>query len=241
MNMKTGKKILYGLGAMVILFFIFRAYKGETERISKEKAHNAESYIKEVDPRVTRYEVLEINPNNKFKAIVQVRIFEKLSNEEISLLAHEVKDKYALIADKIHIFLLLPEMMVGNGAWAVADFDPNYSLTILGQSLQDDKIIESNSSNLDEYLGLWTDDQVKGDLAYGMRKDKKLGLVIEIISVSDPGPSALAEPLKKTKWKGKTKYIKRDNEFGEYYLLESNGNLSIYDVQGYIATYKKRK
>ena len=31
------------------------------------------------------------------------------------------------------------------------------------------------------------------------------------------------------------------NDFGEYYILDSNGNLSIYDNDGLIIKYKKIK
>jgi len=40
---------------------------------------------------------------------------------------------------------------------------------------------------------------------------------------------------------GKSYKISYNNDFGEYYILDSNGNLSFYDDQGLITKYKKIK
>ena len=40
---------------------------------------------------------------------------------------------------------------------------------------------------------------------------------------------------------GQSSKISYDNNSGEYYILDSNGNLSIYDNDGLIIKYKKIK
>ena len=64
---------------------------------------------------------------------------------------------------------------------------------------------------------------------------------MDYISLSNPEVCELPDILKKTTFKGKVKLIKMDNDFGEYFLIEKNGDISIYDRNGFIVTCKKIK
>lgn len=186
------------------------------------------------------YTLLKTELNNKRAFNVAVRIDEKLSDYQLKSLAQKIKSDINAVTEKGVVFFLLPEMEVDNGAWAAVDFDPEVKVRIIGQSITDEQKIKLGLKSITDYVGLWLDNGTQGDIIIRIRKDKLEGYVFEYISPSNPKPSDLATPLIKTKKNGKT--IFKDTEHPEqFFLLESNGDLSVYDNYGFVATYKKLK
>jgi hypothetical protein len=198
-------------------------------------------YLKEKESNIPKYKIIEISTNSEVKSVVRVRLFERLTDEKIYLLANKIKGNPILKSERVHIFLFLPKMNLDYGAWAVVDFNPDYELTYLKEDHSDDEPSKPKWAKLKQYTGIWADSQMNGDVAYALRKDSKLGLVMDYISLSNPADCEISEVLKKTTYKGKVKLIKLDNDFGEYYIIENNGDLSIYDKFGKIVTCKKLK
>ena len=186
------------------------------------------------------YKLLKTVLNDKRAFNVAVRIYKKLSDEQLKSLAQKIKSDINAISEKGVVFFLLPEMEVDNGAWSAVDFDREVKVRIIGQSIKDEQKIKSELENITDYIGLWLDNGTQGDVIIRIRNDKLEGYVFEYISASDPKPSDLATPLIKTQKNEKT--IFKDTEHQEqFFIVENNGDLSVYDNYGFVSTYKKLK
>lgn len=203
---------------------------------SNDSIQDSNNSIQEHSPN---YSIINIRTNNKIKCVVSVRISEKLTATQLKSIAEKIKTEINPKSNYVYIAFLLPEMQDGNGAWASADFEPNLSIRFFGQSLEDEIQINKSVSKIKgDNIGIWSDPEIPGDVAYRIRKDEVNGLIIEVISTSDPKPSELTTSLKMVKKNGKTIFKDLDHT-GQYYLLEKNGDLSVYDNEGFVITYKK--
>jgi hypothetical protein len=218
--------VLSSVGLAIIAFFIFNKNKFDPATNSELAA--------------TRFTLTDIELNEQRGFNVSVRIAEKVSEDELRNLAQRVKKFVKAVSEKGIVFFTLPEMNLRNGAWASVEFTPDMRVTIIGQSIEDEKKIKLGVENIKDFVGLWTDAGLQGDLIVRIRQDKKEGYVFEYISSTDPKPSELAVPLIKTMRSGKTIFTRTEPP-GDYFLLEENGNLSVYDESGLVVTYQKLK
>lgn len=186
------------------------------------------------------YSILKTDLNNKRGFNVSIKISEKLSENDLETLARQIKTDINAKSEIGILFFYLTDMVVDNGAWATADFKPELKISILGQTKTDENKITENVNNIKDCVGLWTDDTEPGDILIRIRIDKSSGYVFEYVSATDPKPSELPIPLKKTFINGKTVFKDQDR-IDQYFILENNGDLSAYDKDGYIVTYKKVK
>ena len=88
-----------------------------------------------------------------------------------------------------------------------------------------------------EILGTWADDFNKGVL-WRILKSKNERYVLEI-GHTQSREWRRSSGLVKTQKNRSMVYEDRESGRDEYYKIESNGNLSVYDDLGYVATYKK--
>lgn len=186
------------------------------------------------------YSIIDIELNNQRAFNVAVRIQTKITNNELIALAKRVKTDIKATSDKGVVFFLLPEMEINNGAWAAVDFLPEINTRIIGKSMLDENSAKQNLDKITDYIGLWTDNDIPGNIIIRIRMDKAEGIVKEYISSTDRRPSELATPLKRISKNGKTVFIDKESP-GQYYIVEINGDLSAYDEDGFIVTYKKLK
>ena len=150
----------------------------------------------------TKYTLIETSLNNQRGFNACVRVPEKISDKELKSIAKKVKEDINAISEKGVVFFLLPEMEIGNGAWAAVDFTPDIEVRIIGQSFPEEKLIKKGLENIIDYVGLWSDNGTHGDVIIRIRKDKKQRYVFEYISPIIPKPSDMATPLfKNKKWK----------------------------------------
>lgn len=186
------------------------------------------------------YTLLKKEINNKRAFNVTVRINEKLPDAELISLAKKIKGDINASSEKGVVFFLLPEMVVNNGAWAAVDFEPDAKVRLIGKSIADERKIRMELDNITDYIGLWLNNDSQGDVVVRIRKDRREGYVFEYISASDPKPSELAKQLIRTTRDGKTIFKDADNP-EQFFVLESNGDLTAYDNYGFILTYKRLK
>ena len=188
---------------------------------------------------IPKYEIINISVNNKVKTVASIRITNKLSDDELRLIALKAKSDLNPASDRVHLFFLLPEMKDKNGAWARADFNPALQIYILGQTIASQNSIRNYKDQKieNEILGQWIDDY-KGEFIYRMRLDPQQGLVLELYSPAENKVGPFPAILKKIKKKGKTIYIDTDSP-NQYFIINAKGDLVAYDETGYIITYKK--
>lgn len=88
-------------------------------------------------------------------------------------------------------------------------------------------------------VGIWEDDYTQG-LLWRIRKDPKLGYVLDIGDISDTSKWIRSTTLQEEYLNGYRVFFDKGN-IEQYYIVEENGNLSVFDNYGWIATYRKIK
>lgn len=88
-------------------------------------------------------------------------------------------------------------------------------------------------------VGIWEDDYTQGML-WRIRKDPNLGYVLDIGDIRDTSKWIRSTTLKEEYLNGYSVFFDKGN-IEQYYIVEKNGNLSVFDNYGWIATYRKIK
>jgi methyltransferase-like protein len=192
------------------------------------------------------YSVVKIDTDNEIKFSVQVRIDRILSEDELKNIALNVKSDIKAKSKKGYVFFLLPEMETDNGAWASVEFQPEISVNIFGPTIEDNQKINSSikreirSLSDKRFIGIWIDNSLGEIALIGIRKDKQEGYIKEYIDPTTFEVAIITFLLNKVKKNGVTIFKEKESFSGDYYIIEKNGDLSSYDNQGYIATYRRK-
>ena len=248
MNKTTSTRTNYFfwiLGIIVLAILIHNSYYKkpiviQDQVVIQEEVVQQGNYDNSVVSNAFVSSILEIDLNNKRAFNVSVRLSEKCSESHLITLALQIKNRIDAVSDRGVVFFFLPNMKLNNGAWAAVDFEPQINVRIIGQSMEDERKVSKGVETVKDYYGLWADDNSKEDLIIRIRKDKILGYVFEYITVDDQSPSKLPLELAKVKFKGKDAFKDKDHP-GQYFIVESNGDLSVYDNAGFVVSYRRLK
>lgn len=125
-------------------------------------------------------------------------------------------------------------MAPGAGAWATSHFNPNLEVRILGTTIEEEKTLKGKSEKLPgEIIGQWLDEVPYVCAKYTLIKNN--GKIIMRQKFKN-GSSSEKEMVQKNQ-SGRLRFEEKGgNDFGEYYLIERNGNLGAYDSDGFIRT-----
>lgn len=156
------------------------------------------------------------------KAMFDLRIQEKLEENEIIAIANSLKSNHEGF-ERYFISYLLPNMEPGKGAWATSHFDTNLEVKILGLSKLEEEKLKSTEDPEGEIIGKWLDESPGMSnltIIYKVRDEYKMRQTFKDGSSSD-----------KKLTKEKNKYVYQ-NDFGEFVRVEDDGSLSWYDESG---------
>jgi hypothetical protein len=130
-------------------------------------------------------------------------------------------------------------MTPGAGAWATSHFNPSLEVKILGTSIEEEKAITGGAEiTSGEIIGQWLDESPYVGAKYTLLK--KNGKIIMERKFKD-GSGSEKEMIQKNQ-AGRLRFEEKGgNDFGEYYLIERNGNLGSYDSAGLISTMRSIK
>ncbi len=166
------------------------------------------------------------------KTSVEIRLKEEVSKTDLKNIAQEIKDSRKDF-DKIWIFYFLPGQEPGNGAWATTHFKPELNVEILGATKE--ASTEMNSTKVTgELLNSWFDnDAMLPNKKYLVKENGKLYMksIYSKSKLAGDGGEMKEEVFEKKLKDGTTRYD-YENNHGEYYLIEKNGNLGLYDDTG---------
>ncbi len=178
-------------------------------------------------PDDVEWTITSEEPNKAFsKNNVEVQLNKRVSEEILRAVAQEIRsERYEY--DNLWIFHRL-EGVEGGLAWATTHYNPDLTVKIIGSTEEDSEQAAANSEVEGEVLGRWTSEKSLqgGMLTLYRNTDDKLTMRT-VFKESSP-MDAIVKELKEG---GKTKYDDR-NSHGEYYVLESNGNLGMYSSDG---------
>jgi hypothetical protein len=177
-----------------------------------------------------KYTVVEKSNLGSIKSSIDIRLEKKVSKDFLQKLALKLRKAEPRKYDRMFITYYLPGMTPGSGAWATSHFNPNLEVKILGTTIEEEKALMSKPQKLsDKIIGEWLDES-----SYGAKYTliKRNGKIIMICKYKD-GSGSEEEMIQK-KQSGKLRFEEKEgNDFGEYYLIEGNGRLAIYDNSGF--------
>lgn len=181
-----------------------------------------------------KYSVIEKSNLGSIKRIIDIRLEQKVSKDFIQKLALKLRKTEPRKYDRIFITYYLPGMTQGSGAWATSHFNPNLEVKILGTTIEQEKALMSSSKDSSgKIIGKWLDESPYVGAKYTFLK--RNGKIIMIRKFKD-GSGSEKEMIQK-KQSGRLRFEETGgNDFGEYYLIEKNGNLGAYDNTGLIIT-----
>ncbi|WP_231562256.1 hypothetical protein [Alistipes sp. ZOR0009] len=192
---------------------------------NKSKSENVEQTS---IPSDVKYEIISEEPNEALsKDNVSIRINKTVDESALTEIAYELKSSRSQY-DKLWIFYYLPEMDANSYAWATTHFKPELQVEINNPPISKDSISNQASNTNGEVIGKWRCDKSLMGASLILYKNIK-GTLLMKTTFTDG--SASEEKIKEKKKSGITKY-EYNNAHGEYYILESNGNLGLYGKNG---------
>lgn len=187
--------------------------------------------IKKPTPTIPKFTILKEDENKQLKKVnIDVRLEKEISKTDLEKIGLNIKEN-RLEFEKFYIFYYLPKYKVGNGAWATTHFTPKLEVKILGvtkESLQsiDKKIIQGN------IISVWKDnDAIMPCKTYLIKENNNFIIKTLFAKNAYSNESEITEKVVKSEFNGEIR-LTSDNPHGEYYVLEKNGNLGIYNTDG---------
>jgi hypothetical protein len=185
-------------------------------------------------PEDVKWKIIKEEPNIAYKKDnIVIQLNKKISEEilkEIALEIREDRQQY----DRLWVFYQI-EGMGDETAWAITHFTPGLEIEILGSIDAQDEETANTSDISGEILGKWRCDKSLSGATLVLYKDTNNKIIMRLKLKTG---SIIDEGVTESKTKGKTSYI-TGNKHGEYYILESNGNLGMYDYEGKFDEAKK--
>lgn len=189
--------------------------------------------------KIINYKIINETKNqNLSKVSIDVRLSNKASKEELSILANSLrKDRNSF--RNLWIAYYLPDMEVGYDAWATTHFTPNLEVKILGFTTEEEvKMMSSVKDELRDVIGVWMDDRPYiGATITIYRENQKLYLESKY-----KDGSGSTQEMTESELTGGTKLVEEGgNPHGEYFLLDKKGALQAGGNNGIFLEYKKLK
>jgi len=187
-----------------------------------------------------QYTIINEEKFLNIKTSLDIRLKSEVNKETIKKIAHELRKDGRRNYQRVFINYYLPGMKVGEGAYALSHFNPNLEVQIMGLTKEEKtQLLKKTSLSESNLIGRWIDDSpYSGKVITISRNANTLELSIKS-SYKDgsEGSKKLIEKIVN----GQKRWIEEGNVFGEYYVLNNDGNLSIYDAKDLIKTYPKIK
>jgi hypothetical protein len=193
------------------------AIQSDIEKETVQSDYNVQNEIRDIW-KITNVE----NYPNFNKSIVYIELKTKVSETELKDIGEVVRSMYS--ASNLYVFYSVKD---GAETWAYTHFRPSLELRIIGATIEQDDKIEHSEEVKGDVLGKWkSHNSLMGSVLIYHQIGKEKYMTIKFF---DGGESV--KKVKISKKNGKTK-LNDDNGFGEYYILEDNGNLGMYGDNG---------
>lgn len=172
--------------------------------------------------------------NNLNKVILRIVLKEKMNEEDLKQYSLELKNKYLTDFKNIYIFYdLNKDDDIG---WAYCHFRPDMEFNIIGSSIVEDSKMKDKSdpNNIKGFIiGQWKcDKSLSGGIITLVKRDSE---IYNVMNFKDGGK--IEENISILSKNNEKRYV--INDFGEYYIIEKNGNLGMYGENGKFDEAKK--
>ncbi len=215
------KKILKIIGILIVGYFILTIISG----IFSDK----------IDSKpIPKYKVTK-EKGVSYKKTIYLELQEKVTEKDLENIAYKQKEKYSNFTT-LFIFYHLKGQDTNDVAWATTHFTPELSVNIIGTTIEDDKKPEPKITG--NIINEWYDNNpITNAKIFLVEENGKK--VIKTLYLKTKKIVVEKISIKKQK-NGLLRYNYK-NKHKEYYLVEKNGNLSLYDKAGKFREYKKVK
>ena len=193
---------------------------------------NEKSYFQGIQYTVIENEKQRIG--NIQKCIISIRLEKKVTEDFLRSFALKLQKNETEKYDLFFIFYILPDMEFGKGAWATTHFNPNLEVKILGMTIdEENKLLSRKSSHSGEIIGEWVDHGILGGRYTFLKENGKFIMVTDF----KDGSKLEKEMLIQRTVSGEIRLddVKK-NDFGEYFVIESDGDLGLYGENGLFRT-----
>ena len=187
-------------------------------------------YKKEPLPEHFSYKIIEDKSNEILdKNQLSLEISQKISIGQLATLASKLY-KSKPKRKRFYMFYFLPGMKKNAGAWAITHFDPDLKIEILGTSSGDDtkNELKANKRINGEVIGKWKEEQYTASYYIIYKRNHKYFLR----TISKTGQVFDEELSRQVKDKGIKFVYKQGGYNGEYFVINRQGNLDLYNKEG---------
>ena len=218
----------YNIGDYKSAIADFKIIKNQNDKVPEMLY---KSYEKDLYNILNYTFIDEIKIHSK-KSTINIRIFKESKFDILYNFTKFLYEYFYNDKELIKVFFYLPEMQVGNGAYAMSETDgKNIDVKIYGYTT--DKINELSSILQDEnIIGIWKYNLFGGSLIY-LRKDNSNYTLLRFFN--DGSKLEKKVIINKVNNQIEIREIET-NHFGQYYKVLLNGDLEIWDNEGYINT-----
>lgn len=190
------------------------------------------------------FTVVERTASPPQKLSFDIRLADKISEQELAAIANHLKAQETASFDRIFILYYLPEMEIGSGAWASTHFNPSLRVKILelpkpdatsAKVVKDITVRKADAAS--DQIGVWVDERPYVGSTRTLYRDG--GQIKLKINFKD-GSGTTKTLMESADSRGRKFVDQAGSDFGEYYILSPNGEFSIYDNEGLITRMKKK-
>ncbi len=202
-------------------------------------ASNEHPIVIEEIPSVA-FSIISESDLHNFKRSIDVRLREKISVDELTLIANKLKRSELKTYERTFICYFLPDMEVGLGAWAATHFNPELKVEILGLSKDEENALiqkQRVANQSRDIVGVWMDER------------PYVGALITIYREKDKlyrenkykwGSKISYEMLESSSVIGTKLTRKDDNPYGEYLIIDDQNGMKGGDMDGIYAKFYPR-
>ncbi|WP_222832926.1 hypothetical protein [Pseudomonas sp. SC3(2021)] len=185
--------------------------------------------------QVVNYSVVSDKSKRDIKRAVEVVLDERVDQPTLEALANQIKNSNPMSFQRTFISWRI-KGEDGGGYWAKTDFDPTLNVRFLGATVAEyNKLMTSSTPSEGEVFGSWLSNWGTDYKMVGYRKDGK----IFVQSTFKDGSSGTKEFVSK-KISGRSVLVDVEgSDFGEFYLVNAQGDLEFWGENGSFYTAKK--
>ncbi|QDV68009.1 hypothetical protein Poly24_17150 [Rosistilla carotiformis] len=183
------------------------------------------------------YTIIDTNVVPGIKRSLDIRLNRKVSEDVLQAIAIDLKNFDSKTYDRTFIGYYLPEMQVNAGYWATTHFNPDLEVRILGLTAeQEENLKQQPDDSTREIIGSWLDQRPLGNGRITIfQKDGSLFMENKY----KDGSAGTTDIVETRSPNGRRFDYKPDRGNGEYYLINSKGELQQLDQEGPFMTAKK--
>lgn len=188
-------------------------------------------------PKGVEYKILDEESKNEDKATLYVKLNKKITEDGLKIVAENIRSAKSSYKRLFIFYYLDDNYKKAPMPWATSHFNPKLDVDINGISIQQDSLNISKIKNMKEpklYLWLVQDVLWSYHILYEKpNKEKYMKILFKDGSESDEKVY-----IKNDIKTGVQKF--KPNKDGEYYTIDKEGNLSLYNKENELFTTAKK-